>query len=213
MCLDVRPVPEERIDRRPTLMRGRAAPRRRECLLVCALMLGALAITGLAKAGPAQGAYPGDNGKIAFETNRDGNLEIYSMNPDGSSQVNLTNDPAEDTDPVWSPDGSRIAFVKASRGPPQRLRDGRGRQRARPTSRQVRSRPGRGTTASTRPGRRTAPASPTPPRAATSGSSSSPTSRQDEPDQHPGHGGGGEPAGLVARRDRDRLRPRRPTSG
>ena len=64
----------------------------------------------------AQAAYPGGNGKIAFETNRDGNLEIYSMNPDGSSQVNLTNSPAEDTDPVWSPDGTRIAFVKASEG-------------------------------------------------------------------------------------------------
>jgi dipeptidyl aminopeptidase/acylaminoacyl peptidase len=64
----------------------------------------------------AGGAYPGANGKIAFETNRDGNLEIYSMNPDGSGQTNLTNDPAEDTDPVWSPDGTRIAFVKASEG-------------------------------------------------------------------------------------------------
>ena len=38
------------------------------------------------------------------------------MSPDGGGQVNLTNDPAEDTDPVWSPDGSRIAFVKASEG-------------------------------------------------------------------------------------------------
>ena len=33
-----------------------------------------------------------------------------------ASQVNLTNDPAEDTDPAWSPDGTRIAFVKASEG-------------------------------------------------------------------------------------------------
>ncbi len=65
---------------------------------------------------PAEGAHPGGNGRIAFETNRDGNLEIYSMNPDGTSQVNLTNDSAEDTDPVWSPDGTRIAFVKASEG-------------------------------------------------------------------------------------------------
>ncbi|HEX2042966.1 MAG TPA: IPT/TIG domain-containing protein [Acidimicrobiales bacterium] len=65
---------------------------------------------------PARGAYPGANGRIAFESNRDGNLEIYSMNPDGSDQVNLTRDPAEDTDPVWSPNGTRIAFVKASEG-------------------------------------------------------------------------------------------------
>ncbi len=38
------------------------------------------------------------------------------MNPDGSGQTNLTKDPAEDTDPVWSPDGTRIAFVKESEG-------------------------------------------------------------------------------------------------
>lgn len=48
---------------------------------------------------------------IAFESDRDGNLEIYSMAADGSNQVNLTNNPADDTDPVWSPDGSQIAFV------------------------------------------------------------------------------------------------------
>ena len=76
----------------------------------------AIVIGFLAAVGPAQGAYPGANGRIAFESNRDGNLEIYSMNPDGSDQVNLTNDPAEDPDPVWSPDGTRIAFVTASEG-------------------------------------------------------------------------------------------------
>ncbi|MEM5774811.1 MAG: hypothetical protein AAGU05_07380, partial [Anaerolineaceae bacterium] len=48
---------------------------------------------------------------IAFETNRDGNLEIYAMAPDGSNPANLTNDPADDFKPAWSPDGSRIAFV------------------------------------------------------------------------------------------------------
>jgi TolB protein len=32
------------------------------------------------------------------------------MNADGSDQTNLTNNPAIDLDPRWSPDGSRIAF-------------------------------------------------------------------------------------------------------
>jgi Tol biopolymer transport system component len=64
----------------------------------------------------AEGAYPGANGAIAFETNRDGNLEIYAMAADGSAPVNLTQDPAEDGDPTWSPDGDRLAFVKASEG-------------------------------------------------------------------------------------------------
>src|SRR5947209_10998016 len=31
------------------------------------------------------------SGKIAFSSNRDGNLEIYVMNPDGTGQTNLTN--------------------------------------------------------------------------------------------------------------------------
>lgn len=48
---------------------------------------------------------------VVFESDRDGNLEIYSMAPDGSNPVNLTNNPANDFDPVWSPDGTRIAFV------------------------------------------------------------------------------------------------------
>ncbi|MEM5796673.1 MAG: hypothetical protein AAGU23_10450, partial [Bacillota bacterium] len=48
---------------------------------------------------------------IAFDSDRDGSREIYSMAPDGSGQVNLTNNPADDFDPVWSPDGTQIAFV------------------------------------------------------------------------------------------------------
>ncbi len=48
---------------------------------------------------------------IAFEADRDNNHEIYVMAPDGSGQTNLTNNPADDNDPVWSPDGTYIAFV------------------------------------------------------------------------------------------------------
>lgn len=48
---------------------------------------------------------------ITFESNRDGNWEIYRMAPDGSDPINLSNDPADDTKPVWSADGTRIAFV------------------------------------------------------------------------------------------------------
>ncbi|MCK4324384.1 MAG: PD40 domain-containing protein, partial [Armatimonadetes bacterium] len=47
---------------------------------------------------------------IAFETDRDGNREIYVMEADGSNQTNLTNNSAYDEQPAWSPNGSQIAF-------------------------------------------------------------------------------------------------------
>ena len=51
-----------------------------------------------------------DGSKIAFESTRDGNFEIYIMNADGSGQVNLTNNPADDGYPCFSPDGQKIVF-------------------------------------------------------------------------------------------------------
>ncbi len=53
---------------------------------------------------------------IVFETNRDGNSEIYLMNPDGSQPMNLTNHPETDNYAAWSPDGTRIAFVSRRNG-------------------------------------------------------------------------------------------------
>ena len=44
-----------------------------------------------------------DGKYIAFETNRDGNLEIYVMKADGTQVMKLTNDPAQDTSPSWAP--------------------------------------------------------------------------------------------------------------
>ena len=49
-------------------------------------------------------------GLIAFVSNRDGNREIYTMTPDGAGLRNLTNNPADDWAPVWSPGGERILF-------------------------------------------------------------------------------------------------------
>lgn len=51
-----------------------------------------------------------DGTRVAFESLRDGDSEIYVMEADGSNPVNLTRNPAEDRAPAWSPDGGRIAF-------------------------------------------------------------------------------------------------------
>ena len=59
----------------------------------------------------AQIGYAAERPKIAFSSTRDGNSEIYVMDSDGRNQVRLTDDPANDLDPSWSPDGERIAFV------------------------------------------------------------------------------------------------------
>jgi len=40
----------------------------------------------------------------------DDNHEIYVVKPDGTSRTNLTNDPATDIEPDWSPDGEWIVF-------------------------------------------------------------------------------------------------------
>jgi TolB protein len=72
--------------------------------------LAVLTVT-LGVASRADAAFPGANGKIAFHTNRDGNLEIYTMNADGTGQTNRTNNPASDGQPAWSPDGTKIAFA------------------------------------------------------------------------------------------------------
>ena len=49
--------------------------------------------------------------KILFTSTRDGNREIYTMNPDGSEQMRLTHHPGNDLSAVWSPTGEQILFI------------------------------------------------------------------------------------------------------
>lgn len=51
-----------------------------------------------------------DGKQIAFVSFRDGNAEIYMINTDGSNLRRLTNHPAFDQYPVFTPDGTAIAF-------------------------------------------------------------------------------------------------------
>src|SRR5262249_21853308 len=48
--------------------------------------------------------------KIAFASARDGNYEIYEMNPDGTNPTRLTNNAFTDDFPDISPNGNKITF-------------------------------------------------------------------------------------------------------
>jgi Tol biopolymer transport system component len=83
---------------------------------IIALMVSSLAVTLVAGAlaAPVQAAFPGPDGKIAFATDRDGNFEIYTINPDGSGLTRLTNTSSAEATPAWSPDGLKIAYARDS---------------------------------------------------------------------------------------------------
>src|SRR5262249_35022642 len=56
-------------------------------------------------------SYSPDGNTIAFESDRSGNHDIYTMSAtDGSGVTDLTNNAAADERPVYAPDGQRIAF-------------------------------------------------------------------------------------------------------
>ncbi len=60
---------------------------------------------------------PAGEDRIAFYSDRDGNPEIYMIDPDTGETIQLTDDPAFDDSPELSPDGSRIVFLTARHDP------------------------------------------------------------------------------------------------
>jgi TolB protein len=56
------------------------------------------------------GAFPGANGRIAFDRFPGSNEQIFVMNPDGSSRRRITNNQRVDAEPDWSPNANKIAF-------------------------------------------------------------------------------------------------------
>jgi hypothetical protein len=66
----------------------------------------------LAGKDPAQAADPGQNGRIAYVSHLPSGLhEIYAMKPNGIDRKQLIDDSVYDTSPVYSPSGTKIAFV------------------------------------------------------------------------------------------------------
>ena len=53
-----------------------------------------------------------DGTKLLFNSSRDGDMDVYVMNVDGSNPINLTNDPVDEEKPSWSPDGTQVLFTK-----------------------------------------------------------------------------------------------------
>jgi dipeptidyl aminopeptidase/acylaminoacyl peptidase len=56
-------------------------------------------------------AWSPDGRRIYFDSSRDGNLNVYVMNADGSGQTRLTDSPALDAIPIPSPDGRTVLFT------------------------------------------------------------------------------------------------------
>src|SRR5262245_31070827 len=56
---------------------------------------------------------PQPPGRVVFVSSRtaDGNADIFSADIAGDTIVDLTNDPAPDRSPAWSPDGTQIVFA------------------------------------------------------------------------------------------------------
>nr|NQU89008.1 PD40 domain-containing protein [Bacteroidota bacterium] len=53
-----------------------------------------------------------DGTRLIYFSDKSGNYELYSCNIDGSDKQQLTNTSIGELTPVWSPDGSKIAFTR-----------------------------------------------------------------------------------------------------
>src|SRR5207253_5504043 len=79
-----------------------------------------LAVAALAAVvGSARATYPGaTNGRVAFGINVGGNVDVYSVRPNGQDLRRLTTDPGFDACAAYLADGRRIAYCSGQGGGP-----------------------------------------------------------------------------------------------
>jgi Tol biopolymer transport system component len=58
----------------------------------------------------------GDGQWVVYDSNREGNQDVYKIPIGGGEPQRLTMDPSDDYAPAWSPDGSKIAFYSLRSG-------------------------------------------------------------------------------------------------
>ena len=61
-------------------------------------------------------AWSPDGDRIAFDTTRDSNQDVFAMDVDGSNLDRLTTHPAGDADPNWAPTADALAFTSTRDG-------------------------------------------------------------------------------------------------
>jgi hypothetical protein len=75
---------------------------------------GALDLTAANGHSEERPAASADGRHVAFQSYRDEGWNVFSMNADGSGQTDLTNtkEPVINFEPAWSPDGSKVVFMR-----------------------------------------------------------------------------------------------------
>ena len=84
----------------------RRSVRGRVAVAVALALIAALFVALNGSSASAQ--VPGTNGLIAFDRGGD----LFSVRPDGTGETSINSQPAFDHSPSWSPDGTKVAFVR-----------------------------------------------------------------------------------------------------
>ena len=117
------------MEMRATPVRRATRSVRRKLLLLAVIGIPAAVATGAAPAA-ATGANAATNGRLAFVATEAGTTQVFTINPDGSGQTQVTHRPdgVGEYGLSWAPDGSEPAR-RAQRQPRHHLHDAPRRQR------------------------------------------------------------------------------------